>query len=284
MWESLPAQFQLLIEDCLPHFGNESHNLRMLDIGCGTGLATEMILNTKIGRRIQSIDLLDSSPSMLHRVRERISRRQKPVECHQGYLDSLRTDKRFDLIVTSSVLHHVPDLASFLRGVCAIQTAGGVFLHIQDPNGDYLNDAQLQNRMAEQSQRRRPSWTSRFTPPRLARSVFNRITGRRGAPLAWKTNRSLLERGILASPLSTNELYSITDIHVQNGEQEGIRISRMQKWLPDYDCISQRSYGFFGELWSTLPPSLQKIEEQLIADRALNGFHVGAAWKLRPTP
>jgi hypothetical protein len=75
------------------------------------------------------------------------------------------------------------------------------------------------------------------------------------------------------------ELYSITDIHVEDGD--GISIRQMKQWLPEYDCVSQRSYGFFGVLWSDLPERLKRREEEWRQARALNGLHVGAAWRLR---
>jgi len=284
MWESLPQQFELLIADCLQFLPEDKRNLRLLDIGCGTGLAVESILRSAMGGRIQSVDLLDSSPVMLLRARERVSRRKLPVSCHQGYLDSLSGDRRFDVIVTSSVLHHVPDLPSFLRNVRALQSHGGLFLHIQDPNGDYLDDPELHGRMEEQSRRPLPPWAYRLTPSRVARGLFDRATGRRGPAFIWKTNRVLLDKGIVKTPLSIHEIYSITDIHATLGDNEGISISRMRQWLPDYDCVSERAYAFFGELRSKLPAARRKIEGQLIAARALNGFHIGAAWRLRSEP
>jgi hypothetical protein len=51
--------------------------------------------------------------------------------------------------------------------------------------------------------------------------------------------------------------------------------------MPDYDCISQRSYAFFGKLASTLPSDARAVEEKMTLERALNGLHIGAAWRLR---
>ena len=94
-----------------------------------------------------------------------------------------------------------------------------------------------------------------------------------------KTNRELLKAGIIASPLSVAEIYSITDIHVLDGT--GISIQRMKQWLPDYALQSTRSYAFFGPLWSDLPDKLKKQEEELAEKQALNGRHIGATWKLQ---
>src|SRR5208282_4080964 len=94
-----------------------------------------------------------------------------------------------------------------------------------------------------------------------------------------RTNSALLNTGVIASPLSVAEIYSITDIHVQ--DKTGISISQMKRWMPNYDLLSVRSYAYFGTLRSNLPAGLQKIEDELAGERELNGAHIGAAWKLR---
>ena len=277
MWESLPRQFELLVRDwlrCDPHAPRE---ICLLDIGCGTGFASDCLLKTAIGDRIKTIDLLDTSRAMLQQASRRASRWKAPSVCHEGLLDSLPPGSRYELIVTCSVLHHVPDLPAFLRAVRDLQRSGGVFLHLQDPNGDFLGDPELCRRMAPASWRPFPEWAYRFTPGRIARRIYRELTGKQGLDYLSKTNRALLGKGIVATPLSVHEIFSITDIHVLDGE--GISISSMKSWLPDYECLSRRSYGFFGKLWSVLPKRRQRIEEDLIARQALNGLHIGAAWR-----
>jgi hypothetical protein len=46
-WQSLPRQFELLADDCaaVAPMGK----LRVIDIGCGTGLSAELFLKTRLG-------------------------------------------------------------------------------------------------------------------------------------------------------------------------------------------------------------------------------------------
>jgi hypothetical protein len=97
----------------------------------------------------------------------------------------------------------------------------------------------------------------------------------------FKTNRALLDKGMISTPLSAEEIYDITDIQIHNGG-EGISISAIRSWLPAYDCLSLRSYGFLGRVWSSLPAEYRSAEEDLIALHAPNGAKIGAAWKARP--
>jgi hypothetical protein len=198
-----------------------------------------------------------------------------PFEGHLGLLDDLPPGEKYDLIITCSVLHHIPDLAGFLAAVRRHQTDKGIFLHLQDPNGDYGKDPELQKRMLQVPQR--------DPEPNLVQRAIGRLyrelTGKQGHNYLIKTNKTLMQKGVINTPLSPTEIYSITDIHVLSGE--GISIQRMKGWMPDYDCLSQRAYGFFGTLWSNLPDQLKSIEEDLESKHALNGMHIGAIWTLR---
>jgi SAM-dependent methyltransferase len=216
---------------------------------------------------------------MLRRATERARQWKVPVTNQQGLLDSVSGEKRFDLIVTCSVLHHVPHLEPFLKTVRKLQADGGVFLHLQDPNGDFADDPEFRRRTSQYSRRILPEWARRLAPRRILGRIRRELTGRQGQDCVSKTNRALLERGILDTPLTVRELFEITDIHVQDGG--GISIGRMKSWLPEYGCLSQRSYGFMGELASSLPPRWRKDEDDLIAARALNGLYAAAIWKLR---
>jgi SAM-dependent methyltransferase len=277
MWESLPRQFELLVGDWLSRDPHAPGEIRLLDIGCGTGLASDCLLKTAIGGSIKSITLLDTSRAMLQQASRRAAGWKAPSVCQEGLLNALPPEARFELIVTCSVLHHVPDVPEFLGAVRALQSPGGVFLHLQDPNGDFLDDPELRQRMTAASRLSFAERAGRFTPRRIFGRIYRELTGKQGQDYLSKTNRALLEKGVVATPLSVHEIFTITDIHVQDGE--GVSISRMESWLPDYECLSRRSYGFFGKLWSLLPKRRQRIEEGLIARHALNGLHIGAAWR-----
>jgi 2-polyprenyl-3-methyl-5-hydroxy-6-metoxy-1,4-benzoquinol methylase len=279
MWESLPPQFSLLAGDCLSSGPALSDSLRLLDIGAGTGLASSCILKTPLGTRVKSIDLLDTSPAMLRQAEMKAQKWGIPFEAHLGLISDLPAGRTYDLIITCSVLHHVPDLEKFVAEVRTHQAPGGIFIHLQDPNGDYLKDPELQQRMAEATRSAVPTPLQRFTPKRIIGRLYRELTGKQGTDHVSKTNQALLQSGIMATPLTVAEIYDITDIHAEDGT--GISIARMKSWMKDYDFISQRAYGFFGKLSSTLPSNIRSVEEKMIHERALNGLHIGAAWRLR---
>jgi SAM-dependent methyltransferase len=233
-----------------------------------------------LGRKIKSVTLLDTSPAMLKQAAERAKGWNVPVTINEGLISSLPKSKTYSLIVTCSVLHHVPDLQAFLSAVRSLQSASGLYIHLQDPNGQYLEDPEYLERVKQVQPRKLvPYRISRFTPKRIVGRIYRELTGRQHDTYCDKTNVALLKRGIIQSALSVDEIYSITDIHVLDGS--GVSIDKIMKWMPDYELISRRSYAFFGKLWSDLPPHFKKLEEQLAEKKTLNGLHLGAAWKLR---
>jgi 2-polyprenyl-3-methyl-5-hydroxy-6-metoxy-1,4-benzoquinol methylase len=279
MWESLPREFARLADDSA-ELAKCHRELHLLDIGCGTGLATDCMLKTVLGPKIKSVDLLDTSKIMLAKVSERAAGWGIRFSIKEGLVNSLPTSKKYSLIVTCSVLHHVPDVPNFLRSIRASQADQGIFIHLQDPNGDYLSDPEYLKRVKlAETRKLLPKSVARFTPKRVFGRIYRELTGTQHDSYCEKTNRELLKAGVIETPLSVGDIYAITDIHVMDGV--GVSVRKMRDWMPDYDLISQRSYAFFGKLSSELPARFRRLEEDLANKNALNGLHIGAAWNLR---
>jgi len=89
-------------------------------------------------------------------------------------------------------------------------------------------------------------------------------------------SNALIASGVTRQPMSPEDLWSVTDIHVHDGE--GISIKEMASFPWRCRLVSQRSYSFFGKMLTELPPAYRLRESALIEQRALNGLHVSAAW------
>jgi SAM-dependent methyltransferase len=266
MWLSLPRQFALISSDVLSV--NPSRPLRLLDIGSGTGLSTELLLQTEIGKRIKRVTLLDTSAEMLAKASRRAKRWRIPFSTHHGLLESLHEEA--DIILACSVLHHIPDIPGFVRQVIERLPRGGTFVHLQDPNGDYLYSAETQGRIKElESLPKRPI----LFLDRIKDHVRRQL-----GILSYlqKVNHSLLERGIIRTPMSDEDIWSFTDIHDLGGA--GISISEIQSLFPLLRKVSHRSYSFFGRQWSELPIVFQAEETRLTEQHSLTGATVAAGW------
>ena len=285
MWAGLPQQFQLLSAAALQTATALPARLRALDIGCGTGLSAAALLQTPLGARVTELDLLDTSPAMLARATERAAGWGIPYRVIEGDLTALAEDHSYDLVVVCSVLHHIPDVAAFLAAVRTHQPGGGLLLHVQDPNGDYLQDAQLQQRMADLQRRTRsplPRSIRRLSPARVVARLYREVTHRQTTDYIATVNAHLLAAGIITLPLTAAEIWSVTDIHVDNlpfSWGDGIRVQTLTDGLGDYTPLALRSYAFFGVLQPELPPDLQPTEATLIAQHAMNGKYLGGIWQ-----
>jgi len=97
-----------------------------LDIGCGAGNSTQLIVNRYPTARILG---LDNSPDMLATARERLPE----SSFEKADIATWRTDERFDLIFANAVLQWLPGHSALLNRLVSLLKNGGC-LAVQMPN------------------------------------------------------------------------------------------------------------------------------------------------------
>jgi 2-polyprenyl-3-methyl-5-hydroxy-6-metoxy-1,4-benzoquinol methylase len=279
MWGSLQEQINLLVEDLFQHT-TPSQNLHLLDIGCGTGLSTQILLNSKLGSHIDAVTLLDTSPNMLKYAEEKAKTWHKKYTLINDTISGLT--EQYDVIIICSVLHHIPDLNAFLRQIDKHLKSGGILIHLQDPNGDYINDSEyLQRVAAYENERESLPKQTKLTDlvPKKWKQFLNRQLGRKN--YIDQVNDKLIAEKAIKVRMTADEIWSVTDIHVetkQDSVNKGISLKFLQNQLPNFTLINQRSYGFYGELKSELTESYQQKEAGFIAANARNGRNISCLW------
>jgi 2-polyprenyl-3-methyl-5-hydroxy-6-metoxy-1,4-benzoquinol methylase len=266
MWESLPQQLQLLASDFLSLYPPPNPKMSALDLGCGTGLAAELILQTRLGAFIRQVDLADPSQEMLDVAGMRESILAVRHRMMRGTIHSLPARARYDVILACCVLQHVPDLPELLRQVSIRQQPGAIFLHLQDANLDHHDDPERVKRVERQRNGGRA---------RAAR-LFGRL-GRGAATELSKINEELVRRNIVTRALTESEIRTVVDLCAEG--MRAISIRQMKTLLPDYELVSCRSYAFFGVLASALSTRYRSQERALIAARAPNGSQIAGIWR-----
>ena len=282
MWESLPRQFELLVSDYLRRHVPK-RRLSVLDVGCGTGLSSELLSRTPLGSYIDAIDLLDTSPEMLEASRRRGIRGARRFI--QGTIEDVPLGPPYDVIVACSVLHHIPDVSILTRGVRIRQTVGGVFLHLQDPNADYHHDVERVRReraWTESGAARVRQALRRVLPSHLVRAGARRLKRSQDRSFIDLINEELMRREITRERMSAAELWSVTDLHEHYAA--GISIDTLVELLPEYELLSRRSYAFFGELEANLPRRFRRMEQEWITCSAQNGARIGGLWIRKGDP
>ena len=231
MWDSLPVVFDLLAKAGISHLKSKS---RLLDVGCGTGLSTTLLLNTPVGSRIGSGTFVDTSEEMITLARRRSRRWRIQSRFQLGTIANVA--EQFDLILVSSVMHHIPELGTFLEEVTKRLSSGGLFIHLQDPNGDANQDV-VRARKQQLS----------YHAQRRALSLWERLQRRLRPQDRYirKTNQELLRQRIISRHLSDEEIWSITDIH---DDDRGISLIEIGRALAGHlTRVEAASYAFFGE-------------------------------------
>lgn len=185
--------------------------LHCVDVGCGTGFVSELILN-----HLQTGDALvcaDISEIMLEICRNAFAGNDRGVAVETLKLrdESIGLpDASVDVVMLNSVLHHVPDSQRFLAELVRILKPGGIVMIGHEPNARF--------------------WQSRFlrtqyrvlhvlVPKRLAATILKKtwLYGAAVKPkpdvFLDKLNGLLLAEGAIAAPLTRTDVSQLIDIH-----------------------------------------------------------------------
>jgi ubiquinone/menaquinone biosynthesis C-methylase UbiE len=113
---------------------SKSSNIKVLDIGTGTG---NISLKLLADQRANSIIGLDLSKEMLDELRKKANNNSK-LELANIELDSFLAANqiKFDLITISSVLHHLPNYFASLDKIISSLGSNGVLAIFHEPTGE----------------------------------------------------------------------------------------------------------------------------------------------------
>ena len=122
----------LRIRDWLIQIGLNS-GFNVLEIGCGPGTVSQLILEQIPLGHLVSVDISSESIKL---AQKRLANFRN-VEFHVSDMSDFSTDRMFDLVVMPDVLEHIPidqhhDL--FVKVAQVLKPGAKVFIHIPDPD------------------------------------------------------------------------------------------------------------------------------------------------------
>lgn len=102
---------------------------RALEIGCGSGYGTQLVLE-RFGAGI--VDAVDLDPAMIQRAGRRLVRYGDRVRLAQGSATDLRAaldaeNGGYDAVFDFGIVHHIPDWRAAIAEVARVLTPGGRF-------------------------------------------------------------------------------------------------------------------------------------------------------------
>jgi 2-polyprenyl-3-methyl-5-hydroxy-6-metoxy-1,4-benzoquinol methylase len=151
------ARFEAIARVLTKHLHGEPRPT-ILEVGCGRGWLSGLLL-----QRLGGVTALDLSPQAVRKARERFP--EVKFDVHDVFVEPLPDAN--DLVVSSEVLEHVEDQATFVQLLSGAVKLGGLLL-ITTPNGRWT-----QRWMARPDVRRQPieQW---LHPSELANLVARR--------------------------------------------------------------------------------------------------------------
>jgi SAM-dependent methyltransferase len=145
---------------------------RVLEVGAGHGTFTDHILAA--GAEVEVTEMSRPSAQLLQR-RFRNNSAARVTYDPEGAISNV-TGGELDVVVCLSVLHHIPDYLSVVKGFVARTSPGGAFVSFQDPL---------------------------WYPRRTRRSCF----AERCAYLSWRLTQGSFRRGLATSIRRTRGVY-----------------------------------------------------------------------------
>ena len=103
---------------------------RVLDLGAGEGSVTLPFL--ELGARVVAVDISDSQLAAL-RAKCEPYKDQLEARCDDIQVILKEKSEKYDIIVASSFLHHVPDYIGMIREAITVLSPYGQFFSFQDP-------------------------------------------------------------------------------------------------------------------------------------------------------
>lgn len=110
----------------LEQLGGHLEGRRVLEVGCGRGIGTEIIFRRFGAREVHAFDL---DPDMVDRARKRLAR--YPSDClklSKGSATSIEEDdESFDAVFDFAIIHHIPNWKEAVSEISRVLKPGGRF-------------------------------------------------------------------------------------------------------------------------------------------------------------
>jgi SAM-dependent methyltransferase len=115
---------------------NSFSNKRILDAGCGTGHRLLGFAKRFPNASFLGIDIATTPLNVARKLAEK--HRIANIRFRQGDLMTLRASEKFDLVVSTGVIHHLEDPEKGLKNLCECLASGGnIILWLYHPYGEF---------------------------------------------------------------------------------------------------------------------------------------------------
>lgn len=216
---------------------------RALDFGCGTGFATEQVLKI-LGPQLNSVVAFDPSREMTAKGKDRLA--GNPKILFSNDLSIVKEHGPYNLLITNSVLHHLPDVEETLLRIRPLMSGDAAWLSGNEPSKRFYRNAECIHLFQEYAAyRERRKWIQPSAYVAKLKHTF-------GVDSLSETSRVAVQRGLFGVRPSAATISRIVDFHVHHPEDDvdagpGFDMSRMQlTFQPHWKLRWSKTYSYLG--------------------------------------
>lgn len=262
---------------CLP----SRRTWRILDFGCGTGFEANQAI-VFLGQSIEVMCCYDLSPEMLARCRSRTGRFDN-VTFTTELADIVRYAP-FDLLLTNSLLHHLPNIESTLNDLLSYLTEDAYWIAGHEPSMRFYDNFKCCALLHEYLQQRR--W-AKFAEPGAYIRRLKRMVGIEPDPLK-ATAMAAFKQGWFEKMPSEIVISRLVDFHVAHSPEEakqgrGFDYERLQRlWENNWSLEWVKTYSFLGPMKEVdAPIRWQHKAGELATEFPSDGANFSCVWRRR---
>lgn len=271
--DQLPQVWQDLLSQVVVPAGVQWSTL---DFGAGTGFATAQALKLLPKGTIANSVCVDLSPEMLAHCRARVS----PLMPHAQFREALPTEGTFNLLLTNSVLHHLPDVDAQLSQIEPLLAPDAWWVLGHEPSSRFYRNTELRTHFDTYMRQHR--WQRFLRPSLYLEHLRNLFAGdpRRAAA------RASVTAGLFQREPDPDTIDRLVDFGVAHSLEEveagrGLDVRELERrFAGRWTLVAVRSYSFMGSLFEgRLPPAWQKRCHELARRFPEDGANFCAVWR-----
>lgn len=212
--QQLPPLWSQMIQ-CLPE-RHEKSKWHVLDFGCGTGFEATQIANGLGADSIASLTCYDPSGEMLARCEKKLAVALANVRFFSDIADVIKPGSCYDLLLTNSLLHHLPSPGKELHRLEPALAVNAWWLMGHEPSSRYYRNRNCTTLLARYKAERKLGQLTRIEE--IGRKLKSML-GHSATP-AQATANAAYEAGLFAKRPSAFAVGRLVDFHVPHSNKE----------------------------------------------------------------
>lgn len=245
----LPRVWAEMLAFVVKHSGVTRY--RILNIGSGTGFEALQTISALGPSVIERLTCYDPSPAMLQRCRAKVTQVFSTVECRSSFPVHSDAEPQYNLLITNSLLHHIPEPLELIDQAASLMTNDGWWIAGHEPSSRYYQNEECRRMFEWYAGRQR---LYKYLSPMAYLNRLMILADFRRAP-ALEAAVEAYRRGLFRSKPSPRVICKLVDFHVANSAAEaslgrGFDIVELKRQLALRWRVQWiRTYGYMGGFW-----------------------------------